>query len=252
MTVEAARAAMLAEVSALPAETVPLAAGVGRVLAADIAAIRDQPPFTNSSMDGWAVRSGDGAGNLRIVGESAAGHGYADPLKAGEAVRIFTGAALPGGADSVVIQEDATRDGDQVDGSRLHARRQHPQGRARFPCRRRPAARGRSPRSLAAVPGGLRRTRRALGPSPRRSSRSSPPARRSSSAGHARPVPDLRFRLAGPAGHDRGLGRAGDPRSGVRDQLDAVVEAMRTAEGELIVTVGGASVGDHDLVRAAG
>ena len=113
MSVEAARAAMLAEATALPAETVPLGQAVGRVLAEDVAAVRDQPPFTNSAMDGWAVRAADAPGSLKIVGESAAGHGYEGQVQPGEAVRIFTGAALPPGADSVVIQENAKREGDE-------------------------------------------------------------------------------------------------------------------------------------------
>ena len=91
MTVEAARAAMLAEVQALPPETIPLADAIGRTLAQDVAALRDQPPFTNSAMDGWAVRSADTPAALRIVGESAAGHGYAHrPCRCGPATRRIT------------------------------------------------------------------------------------------------------------------------------------------------------------------
>ena len=114
LSVEDARARMLAEVSALPAENVALNRAIGRVLAQDVAAIRDQPPFTASAMDGWALRSADAPGALLIIGESAAGHGYDGALGAGQAVRIFTGAAVPAGADTVVIQEDATREADRV------------------------------------------------------------------------------------------------------------------------------------------
>ncbi|HZZ34651.1 MAG TPA: gephyrin-like molybdotransferase Glp, partial [Caulobacteraceae bacterium] len=77
----------------------------------DVTARRDQPPFSASAMDGWAVRAADAPGRLKIVGESAAGRGYDGALKPGEAVRIFTGAAVPAGADCVVIQEDAQREG---------------------------------------------------------------------------------------------------------------------------------------------
>lgn len=105
---------MLAATRPLPAEAVPLTQAVGRVLAADVLASRDQPPFPASAMDGWAIRTADGAGPRRIVGESAAGHGYERPLGPGEAVRIFTGAPVPVGADKVVIQEEARREGDQV------------------------------------------------------------------------------------------------------------------------------------------
>jgi len=114
LTVSDARARMLAEIAPLGAEAVALGAAIGRVLAEDVTAGRDQPPFRASAMDGWAVRSTDVPGALAIVGESAAGHGYAGALAAGQAVRIFTGAAVPAGADTVVIQEDAQRDGDRV------------------------------------------------------------------------------------------------------------------------------------------
>ena len=114
LAVDDARAAMLAEIAALPAEAVPLAQSIGRVLAEDVTAVRDQPPFNASAMDGWAVRAADTPGTLRIVGESAAGRGYEGRVNPGETVRIFTGAAVPEGCDAIVIQEDAERDGDTV------------------------------------------------------------------------------------------------------------------------------------------
>ena len=88
--------------------------GNGRVLREEVTAARDQPPFDASAMDGWAVRSGRRPATLRIVGESAAGHGWSGTLGRGEAVRILTGAAIPAGADRVVIQEEAKREGDRV------------------------------------------------------------------------------------------------------------------------------------------
>jgi molybdopterin molybdotransferase len=114
LSVDDARARMLAEIRPSAAESVTLAQSIGRVLAEDVAAMRDQPPFTASAMDGWAVRHADTPGSLKIMGESAAGHGFAGALGAGEAVRIFTGAAVPAGADAIVIQENATREGDLV------------------------------------------------------------------------------------------------------------------------------------------
>lgn len=114
LSVEEARGRMLAAARPLPDEAVPLAQAVGRILARDVVASRDQPPFRASAMDGWAIRAADGAGPRRIVGESAAGHGYEGTLGPGEAVRIFTGAAVPPGADKIVIQEEARREGDQV------------------------------------------------------------------------------------------------------------------------------------------
>ena len=114
LAVEAARARMLAGVTPLAPETTPLGQALGRVLAEDVAAARDQPPFAASAMDGWAVRAVDGGGPRRIIGESAAGRGFEGVVGPGEAVRIFTGAPLPRGADTVVIQEDARREGDRV------------------------------------------------------------------------------------------------------------------------------------------
>ena len=115
LSVEDARAGMLAEAVRTRDATAALRDAVGGVLRGDVTATRDQPPFSASAMDGWAVRAADGPGRLKIVGESAAGHGYVGDVKPGEAVRIFTGAAIPAGADAVVIQEDAVRDGDFVD-----------------------------------------------------------------------------------------------------------------------------------------
>jgi molybdopterin molybdotransferase len=88
----------------------------GRVMIAPVVAKRDQPPFTSSAMDGYAMRRGDVAiGNrLRVIGEAAAGHRFTGPVNAGEAVRIFTGAPLPTDTDFVVIQEDVTRDGEHI------------------------------------------------------------------------------------------------------------------------------------------
>ncbi|MCV6596045.1 MAG: molybdopterin molybdotransferase MoeA [Mangrovicoccus sp.] len=97
-------------------ETIPLRAGAGRVLASDAIARRDQPPFAASAMDGYALRDADAqpGARLTVIGEAAAGHGYSGTLAAGEALRIFTGAPLPEGANRVVIQEDTKRAGDQV------------------------------------------------------------------------------------------------------------------------------------------
>ena len=113
-SVEEARARMLARVGTLGVERVALIDAHGRVLREDIRAPRDQPPFAASAMDGWAVRKADLPGDLAIVGESAAGHGWSGTLTRGQAVRIATGAAVPEGADWVVIQEEAVRDGARV------------------------------------------------------------------------------------------------------------------------------------------
>ncbi len=117
MPVAEALKAVLDGAQPLPAETVPLAAAQGRVLAADIAALRTQPPADVSAMDGYAVRAADVAQTpvtLKTIGEVAAGRPFTGNVSAGEAARIFTGGVLPEGADTVVIQEVTKRDGDRV------------------------------------------------------------------------------------------------------------------------------------------
>ncbi len=97
-------------------EDVPLRTAAGRVLARDVSAQRTQPPFAASSMDGYALRRAEVEPDamFKVVGEAAAGHRYTGTLNAGQAVRIFTGAPVPEGADFVVIQEDVTRRGDLI------------------------------------------------------------------------------------------------------------------------------------------
>jgi molybdopterin molybdotransferase len=117
ISVEEALARLLAPLRPLPPEQVSVADAVGRVLAEDVAARRTQPPFAVSAMDGYAVHAEDVAHlpvTLRIVAEIPAGAGYGGTLGPGEAARIFTGAPLPDGADTIVIQEDTERQGDQV------------------------------------------------------------------------------------------------------------------------------------------
>ncbi|APG47115.1 gephyrin-like molybdotransferase Glp [Phaeobacter porticola] len=108
--------ALLALVSPTAVETVPLRAAAGRVLAAPVTARRDQPPFAASAMDGYAVKAAEVERDamFKIIGESAAGHGFAGQVGAGQAVRIFTGAPVPKGADFVVIQEDISRTGSLI------------------------------------------------------------------------------------------------------------------------------------------
>ena len=116
ISVEQALELALNLVAPLPHEDIPLAQALGRVLARPVVARRDQPPFSSSAMDGYAVRAADtGAGaKLAVIGTSAAGHGFEGPLNANQAARIFTGAPVPAGADTVVIQEDVTRTGDVI------------------------------------------------------------------------------------------------------------------------------------------
>jgi molybdopterin molybdotransferase len=112
-----ALARVLADARPLAAEAAPLAQAHGRVLAADVAALRTQPPADVSAMDGYAVRSADVAKapvKLKLVGEVAAGHPFRGAVGAGEAARIFTGGVLPPGTDTIVIQENTVREGEAV------------------------------------------------------------------------------------------------------------------------------------------
>ncbi len=251
LPVEDARARMLAEVRPLPAEAVAIQASIGRVLAEDVAAIRDQPPFAASAMDGWAVRSADTPGPLRIVGESAAGHGYEGAIAPGEAVRIFTGAAMPDGADAIVIQEDAVREDDIVTVPAVEARHYVRPAGGDFKAGTVLLARGvrMDPwrLSLAAAAGRAevsvtRRPRVAL-----------------FSTGEeiveapAAPGPFQIYDTGSRALEALIAGWGADVRRAkpVRDDMDTTIAALREADGDLIVTIGGASVGDHDLVRGA-
>ena len=110
--VDEARARVLAAVRALQAEPVPIPDAVGRVLAEDVRAGSDVPPFANSAMDGFAVLAGPAGRELRVVDESRAGRPAARSLAEGEAIRISTGAAVPAGATAVVpVEQVAERDG---------------------------------------------------------------------------------------------------------------------------------------------
>jgi molybdopterin molybdotransferase len=243
---------------ATPAETLPLAQCAGRVLAADVAALRTQPPFANSAMDGYAVRADDlaPAAEVRVIGESAAGRAFGGPLGAGEAVRIFTGAPLPDGADSILIQENA----DGVGGAIIRVRE--------------PAAKGRHIRSAGLdftegdvlLPPGRRLDSAALG--------------LAAAAGHpslaVRKKPLVAILATGdelvlpgePVGPDQivasnsfslaaiveaagasalDLGIARDDHA----DLAAKIARARAADADVLVTLGGASVGAHDLVQEA-
>ena len=117
LSVADALARVLAEAQPLAAEMVPVGDAAGRVLAGDLTALRTQPPADVSAMDGYAVRGADVAqapASLRVVGEVAAGRPFERPIQSGEAARIFTGGVVPEGADTVVIQEQTTRDGARV------------------------------------------------------------------------------------------------------------------------------------------
>jgi molybdopterin molybdotransferase len=117
ISVVEAQQRLIAMIRPLGAEQISISEALGRVLAEDLAARRTQPPWAVSAMDGYAVRAADVANvpvKLKVVGAVPAGQAYPHSVKAGEAVRIFTGAPVPEGADAIVIQEDTDRDGDVV------------------------------------------------------------------------------------------------------------------------------------------
>jgi len=255
LSVAEAQARLIGLASPLAIETVPLGAAAGRWAAEDIPALRTQPAADLSAMDGYAIRFAELPGPWTVVGESAAGGGLGHALLPGEAARIFTGAPLPAGADTVLVQEEAAREDDQLrlDGEGPAKAGQHIRragsdfatgttlvsaGEALTPARI----------ALAAIGGhGLLPVRRR----PRIVLISTgdelvPPG--APAEGVRLPAsngPMLAALLASrPAEiEDRGI---------VRDDLDAIAAAFRDAAGaDIIVTTGGASVGDHDLVRPA-
>jgi len=115
LTFDEARACVLREAGvSMGTETVLLAEADGRVLAEEIAADRDYPPFPRSARDGFAVRSADLPGEMRVIGEVRAGEAFTGAVTAGEAVEIMTGAPLPDGADAVVMVEHTERHGERV------------------------------------------------------------------------------------------------------------------------------------------
>ena len=250
-SVDEARARMIARVAMLGAEGVALPDATGRILREEVRASRDQPPFDASSMDGWAVRKADLPDMLKIVGESAAGHGWSKTLGRGKAVRISTGAAIPDGADWVVIQEEVKREGNIVHGG--------PPGATGFIRPR--GADFASGDVLLSVGTRLDPWRITL----------------AASAGYAAVEVGVRPRVAivatgdelAPAGaapsewqiHDSvgpGLaawfltrGCAVTLLETLPDDRAAVSAALRPVDCDLLITIGGASVGDHDVVKPA-
>jgi molybdopterin molybdotransferase len=249
-----ARARMLAAVSPGVAETVALdRLALGRVLAEPIRAVRDQPPFDASAMDGYAIRLDDAASSFRVVGESAAGRPFVGELKAGEAVRIFTGAEAPADC-AVVVQERARRDGERVsfDGA-LPAERTNVRRRA-----------GDFAVGDVLLPAGVRldawrlalaaaagRAEAAMFPQPRVAIISTGEEIVPAGTADIRPAqifdsngPSLAALVGQWGGRPMRLAPA-------RDDEAAIAGAVADVEAELIVTVGGASVGDYDLVKPA-
>ncbi|WP_029417259.1 molybdopterin-binding protein [Brevundimonas bacteroides] len=253
MSVEAAREALLVGVGVLASERVALDGADGRWLAEPVRASRDQPPFDASAMDGWAVRTADlGRRPLRIVGESAAGAGFAGAVGPGEAVRIFTGAPLPMGADRVVIQEEArVEDGQLVLGVGPEAPtwvRGRGTDFAAGQVLLAPGVRLDPWRIALAAAAGVDEVTCARRPRVAVLAGGDEVVAPGEEAG-----PHQIFDAAGP-GVARVAGRAGASVTRlalVGDTQDGIEAALAGAEAEVIVVIGGASVGDHDRVKPA-
>lgn len=246
-----ARTRILAAMRPTGAETVSVAQGWGRVLASLVVARLTQPPADVSAMDGYAVRAAD-RGALRVTGTAPAGHPFAGQVQSGEAVRLFTGSVVPEGADSVLLQEDADRGGDTV------TAREAPRPGAHI---------RRAGQDFAAgdplIPAGTRLGARLVG--------------LAAAANHPWLLVHRRPRVAILATGDE-IALPGDPvmPGGIvssnahaiaalvqaagaeavvlpiaRDTAEAIAAAAENLSGvDLLVTTGGASVGDHDLVQA--
>ncbi|KIN61327.1 Molybdopterin biosynthesis protein MoeA [Sulfitobacter noctilucae] len=251
ISVAEARAALLDLVRPLEVEHVPLRHAAGRALAQDVFATRTQPPFAASSMDGYALRRAEVEPNamFKVIGEAAAGHRFEGILRPGQAVRIFTGAPVPEGADFVVIQEDTSRTGNLITlghktGDKDNIR---PAGgdfsegaRVAAPLVLRPADVALlAAMNIAAVPV-TRKPRVAI------LATGDELVQPGEAPGPDQIVASNSYGLAAmleQAGAEvRMLPIA-------RDTESALKQAFALAEGsDLIVTIGGASVGDHDLV----
>jgi molybdopterin molybdotransferase len=254
ISLEEAQARLFALRRAVDIEHVPLVDAVGRWVAEDVVARRTQPARDLSAMDGYAIRANDAPGPWRVVGESAAGRHFLGSVDAGEAVRIFTGAIVPDGADCVLIQENASRDNDILSLTAelpVAGRHIRPKG-ADFPENAllvKVGERWTPPRIALAAMGGhgilpvRRRLRVAL-----ISTGDELVAPGEACAEHQIPSSNaamLAVMLTG-------LPVEIDDRGVVRDDLAALTAEFSACSGhDIVVSIGGASVGDHDLVRPA-
>jgi molybdopterin molybdotransferase len=259
ITVEESLARVLASAETpLAEEKVALDNAYGRVLARDITALRTQPPFANSAMDGYAVRAADTAqapSTLTVIGESAAGHAFEGGLGRGEAVRIFTGAPMPEGADAIVIQEDVRREGDRIAlAAAALAGENLREAGMDFRAGEALIAPGRrlTPRDVA-LAASANHTHLAV----RRRARVAILATGDelvSPGGTLGPAQIIASNNYAVAGLVEATGATAIDLGIAVDALDALSDAVsraRDAKADVLVTLGGASVGDYDLVQQA-
>lgn len=251
ITVAEALEHLFALITPTEIENVPLRAAAGRVLARDVSAQRTQPPFAASSMDGYALRRAEVEPDamFKVVGEAAAGHRYTGTLNAGQAVRIFTGAPVPQGADFVVIQEDVTRRGDLITlghtiGDKDNIR---PAGgdftagqTVQAPLRLRPADIALlAAMNIATVPVHRKPVVAILATGDELVQPGEIPG----------PDQIIASNTYGLAAQLDALGAQTQLMPIARDTAPSLQRAFELAQGaDLIITIGGASVGDHDLV----
>ena len=255
---EALRRVLASAETPLEEEQVAISSAHGRVLARDLKSLRTQPPFANSAMDGYALRAADTASppaTLAVIGESAAGRAFGGAVGQGQAVRIFTGAPIPSGADAVVIQEDVSREGERIRlsaaaaaGDNLRrAGMDFTQGETLIA-----AGRRLTPRDVA-LAAAANHTALAV----RRRARVAILATGDElvvpggSPGPSQIIASNNFAVAGIVEAHGGvaidLGIAVDELGA----LKAAVGRAQDAKADVLVTLGGASVGDHDLVQQA-
>src|SRR5690606_13156070 len=257
LAVDEALERILEGVHPVAAESLPLSQAADRVLAAPVAALRTHPPFDASAMDGYAVRAVDienAPASLDVVGESAAGHGFDGSVAPGTAVRIFTGAPLPEGADTILIQENArSLEEGRIEALQSVAAGRHirkagldfaegdivlEQGRELDP----------AALSLAAAAGhaSVSVIRRPLVAIIATGDELVPPG---TMPGPHQIIASNNFGVAALAERDGAdildLGIVPDD----RDALAFAIRRAREAGAHVIVTLGGASVGEHDITR---
>lgn len=256
LSVDEALARVVAGLASTSAETIPLEAGHGRVLAKGVAARITQPPFNASAMDGYTVRADDLTEipcDLDIIGEAAAGHPFDGKVGEGQAARIFTGGAVPEGADTIIIQEDTTRSDDTVTVNEGAARGTYIRPRGfdfsegdvlldagrkilardlslaasmnvtQFSVRRKPVVAILATGDELVMPGDVLKPGQIIS---------------SNSFG-------LAAMIEAAGGQPERIGIARDTEQSLAEHI------ARAKDADILLTIGGASVGDHDLVQPA-